>query len=96
MKKIFILLVSVGVFCCILTVSACGKNKNNATDTTAVTNPPQTTMPEILPFDTTASTFTTKDSESFEYTDSATVSEFSDSYEGNLESTTDTSPMPTK
>ena len=93
MKKIFILLVSVAAFCCILIVSGCGRNKNNPTGTT---NALDTTLPQILPSDTAKSTFTTKDSETYEYTESTTVSEFTDSYEGNLESTADTLPSPTK
>lgn len=90
MKKIFILLVSVAAFCCILIVSGCGRNKNNPTGTT---NALDTTLPQILPSDTTS---TTKNSETYEYTESATVSDFMDSYEGNLESTADTLPHPTK
>ena len=93
MKKIFILLVSVAAFCCILIVSGCGRNKNNPTGTT---NALDTTLPQILPSDTTSSTSATKNSETYEYTESATVSDFMDSYEGNLESTADTLPDPTK
>ena len=93
MKKIFILLVSVAAFCCILIVSGCGRNKNNPNSTT---NALDTTLPQILPSDTTASTSTTKNSETYEYTESTTVSDFMDSYEGNLESTADTLPDPTK